>query len=344
MRTPAGGKIQRVFDTRAEAEVWAGGLEVRKQHGAKLPVRSARKLTLAAYYQSWSPRQRGAESTAKKDIAHWRNHLEPEWGRVPLIRITPWGLDQWVTELHKKKILGPASIRSVVYLLSKILSGAKREGLIETNPVAAMEPLPKVPESEFRVVDRAEITSILAASARPYQAMWLVAWETGMRWAEFAGVPVRAVDLDAKLLRVVQVIDRNGEVTKLYPKGGKHRAVPLSDLAVELLAPLVAGKGPEEFVFTASKGGPLRYHNVRKRVWLPTLAKADLDPGQRLPGMHQLRHSAGTNLLAKGASMVEVQAILGWSDLRMAQVYVHRNADYLARAPELLNEAPLDWD
>jgi integrase len=333
-----GRKLPRkTFPTRLEAEEYAARMEVRKLRGTLPAAHTARRLTLAHYYAQWLTSRTVEASSADADDSYWRNHLEPMWGRVPLVRINSTALDVWVATLHRDKTLSPASIRKAVYLLSAILRSAKREGLIEANPVAGMEPLPEIPDTEYRIVTPAEIASILTESAPPYGAMWLLAWESGLRWNEFAGIPVRALDLEAGVGSVVQVIDRGGRVTKLYPKGGRHRTFPVSRMCAALLAPLVQGKGPEDLAFTAAEGGGLRYNNVYKRVWVPTLERAALQPGRRRPTIHGLRHSAGTHLLEAGLTPREVQEILGHADLRTTQIYLHLAGDHLARARAVLD-------
>jgi len=63
----------------------------------------------------------------------------------------------------------------------------------------------------------------------------------------------------------------------------------------------------DALVFTAPRGGPLRYNNFDKRAWRPALLRV----GVPTVGIHVLRHSAAAALIAAGASPKTVQAILG---------------------------------
>ena len=54
----------------------------------------------------------------------------------------------------------------------------------------------------------------------------------------------------------------------------------------------------------------LRRSNFNRRAWAPAVALAGVDP--RLT-FHGLRHSAVSILVAQGASLVELAAIMGWS-------------------------------
>ena len=51
---------------------------------------------------------------------------------------------------------------------------------------------------------------------------------------------------------------------------------------------------------------------------------------------HKLRHTFGTELLQKGANLVEIQALLGHSSLNTTQIYVHTNKENLINAIDRL--------
>ncbi len=67
------------------------------------------------------------------------------------------------------------------------------------------------------------------------------------------------------------------------------------------------GKAPKELIFTAPRGGPLRYQNFLSRVWRPTLAELGLP----MVGVHVLRHSAAARMIAADASAKTLQKVLG---------------------------------
>lgn len=51
---------------------------------------------------------------------------------------------------------------------------------------------------------------------------------------------------------------------------------------------------------------------------------------------HVLRHSFGSNLLEKGASVVSIQKLLGHSSLRVTSRYLHQDTNKLTEAVNLL--------
>jgi integrase len=60
----------------------------------------------------------------------------------------------------------------------------------------------------------------------------------------------------------------------------------------------------DEWVFSAPKGGYLRYDNFRDRMWVPGAEAAGLAPLD----MHELRHTAAAALMiSEGANALQVK-------------------------------------
>ena len=70
--------------------------------------------------------------------------------------------------------------------------------------------------------------------------------------------------------------------------------------------------GPNELVFVAADGGPLRAGNVRSRVWVPAVKAAGLE------GLtfHGLRHPAVGLMIELGAHPRVIQQRMGHASIR----------------------------
>jgi integrase len=90
--------------------------------------------------------------------------------------------------------------------------------------------------------------------------------------------------------------------------------------------------GPNELVFTASEGGPVRRQNFYHLVWGPALRDAGIE-GFRFG---QLRHTGATMALEAGANPVLVAFRLGHSSTRMVEQHY---AGRLDRADKEIAEA-----
>lgn len=186
--------------------------------------------------------------------------------------------------------------------------------------------LPKLLEEE-------EIEALIAA-ARAREgpdALRLVAllellYATGLRISELVGLPLSALAADRTVLTV-------------RGKGGKERMVPVGSAARDALAAwlgvrtfYVLDPGRQRWLFPsrASSG-----HLTRQRVaqLLKQLApEAGIDPARLSP--HVLRHAFASHLVAHGADLRAVQAMLGHADIATTQIYTHVQTERLAAVVE----------
>lgn len=145
-------------------------------------------------------------------------------------------------------------------------------------------------------------------------------YATGLRVSELVGLPAAAVR-------------GNPEMILVRGKGGKERMVPLSASARTALlawmtardsresAALAQGKPASRFLFPShGKAGHLTRHRFHTLIKELALA-ANLDPAKISP--HTLRHAFATHLLANGADLMSIQALLGHADVSTTEIYTH---------------------
>ena len=328
------GKSARPIPRSRKRRVWASQQELAKARTGRAAPGTSR-LTLIAWRSEWEGYRTGEQSTRAKQDSYWNAHIKPMWGNTRLTQITGPRLDGWV-ELMVRNDVGADTIHGAVNHLSAMLKAAVRQGHLQHNPRDEMAgKLPVIQPSESRPLTRDELTRIVAESVEPYGSMWLVAAHCGLRWAEFAAIPVRNVDLDAGTVTIAQTMTRTGTI-KPYPKSRKPRVVNLTTDAAAALAPLVKGRFGNALVFTSPDGANLDYHNTRNRTWgwEDTVDKAGIvDPR---PTMHDLRHTAGTWLGDGGAPVTAIRDFLGHATTRMAEKYTHTGAAQRERMADIL--------
>jgi integrase/recombinase XerD len=185
-----------------------------------------------------------------------------------------------------------------------------------------VRPLPR-PLSESQMT--ALLTAAAAQDGAPDAAirracLVQMLYAGGLRVTELADLPVAAVRGDPRMVLV-------------RGKGGKERMAPLSPPARAALAAwLVArdradgtrvakGGRPSPWLFP-SRGKTGRLTRARIFQLLKELAVlAGLDPAIVSP--HALRHAFATHLLANGADLRTIQALLGHADLATTEIYAH---------------------
>ncbi len=141
---------------------------------------------------------------------------------------------------------------------------------------------------------------------------------SGLRATELVSLPRAAVHPDRPFLI-------------LRGKGGRERLVPISDrarAAVALWRTHVAADQP--WLFPSGKGhlSRIRLYQIVKAL----AAEAGVSPDRVSP--HVLRHAFATHLLAGGADLRALQAMLGHADIATTEIYTHVEASKLI---ELVN-------
>lgn len=190
----------------------------------------------------------------------------------------------------------PAYVRRVAAFLSKLLSLAVRDGLIEKNPIEHVH-LPRLEERENRVLSPAEALRLLNPTTRT-GALLLVAMHCGLRRTELTRIQWKHIDERRRLLTVP------GTKT-----AAARRVVPLTP---EAYGAMMAQPRRCDYVFSTENGTPLRPDNVTEDV---RIAKRELGlpPEMRL---HDLRGSFISLLLEQGASVRTVMEMVGHRDPR----------------------------
>ncbi len=105
-------------------------------------------------------------------------------------------------------------------------------------------------------------------------------------------------------------------------KGNKERYTILPKASLEMLREyykVERPNHPEGYLFLNSEGNPLKVE--RMRVYFRRYRrKAKLNDKFVV---HSLRHSFATNLIERGASLIQVKELLGHKNIRSTMEYVH---------------------
>lgn len=226
---------------------------------------------------------------------------------------------------HLKDLgLAPTSIRRQIAAVRTYYRFLIGEGRVQRDPSAGLD-LPKTWRRLPDVLTPAEVEALLGAPAPDEPLGWRdralleVAYGTGVRVSELAGLGLADIWFDEALVRVIG-------------KGAKERLVPIGRRALgaaavyqrEIRPLLDRGKSQGRF-FLNARGTPLS----RVGVWAIVKRAAARAGLKKRVSPHTLRHSFATHLLEGGADLRAVQAMLGHADLATTQIYTHVDRDYL---------------
>jgi integrase len=260
-------------------------------------------------------------------FADWNRSLEkvilPQLGGCEVRVLTPDRLAAFIRELEDRG-LAAASIRSYLKPLSAITGLACRRGHLEQNPFALLQadeqprpaarrrPFEWTLESVASLLRHARLRGERPQARYSYHPPLATLALTGARVGEVLALRHSDLDLDAKLIRIRHSWSRDGQLTT--PKTATAiRDLPLPAELEQLLAPLLADRAPEAWLFPSRSGRlPLSYWNLAQRGFAPARDDAGL-AGQGIR-LHDLRHAAASLLIAAGLTPVEVAAQLGHTD------------------------------
>lgn len=328
-RGPDGRERSKTFAKKVDAERWVRAREVSKDTGDWIDPRLGRRLFVEWVKEYESTITGLRPSTLARDDSYMRNHVIPTFGRTQLGAIDAMSVRTWIAKLEAKG-LAPATVQKCHQVLSKAMQAAVAVELIKSNPCAST-PLPKVEREEMRFLIPAEVATLADAIDKRYRSLVLVGAYGGLRAGELFGLRHKRLDLMRGRVDVAEIlVEVRGHHHVGPPKTrAGRRSVPLPRFVVDELMAHVAPLQPEELVFPAPEGGPVRASLWRRRVWEPACVAAgvgrwwhaDADKMQRLVEtgrrvgrgwhyeglrLHDLRHTAVALWIAAGATPNEI--------------------------------------
>ena len=212
------------------------------------------------------------------------------------------------------------SATTVVKLLRtthRIFKMAVRWGVIEINPAAELEK-PSIPRPKTRFLTYEEFEALEAAAPDWLQPILRMAVATGMRLKEVVGLRWSDMDRNAGVLHVSE-----------NSKTGR-RDIPMSDTVRGVMDGLVRHLH-SPMVFIDEEGNDYTSDRRRGQITATTL-RAMRTAGIENASFHTIRHTAAAWMVQDGASLYEVQHVLGHSTPVMTQRYAHLQPDHLRRA------------
>jgi site-specific recombinase XerD len=244
-------------------------------------------------------------------------------GDRDLSQYTPRDVDLF--KAKRGKDCSPTTVNMEFRALKAAFNCGVRWEFIEENPFAKCSPM-RIPEKPPNYLSKDQFNALYEAVTEPlFKRVFLFAVLTGMRLSEILNLEWSGIDFEKKLILV-----SNSEV--FLTKTGKMRVVPMSDRVLELLREIRSKNEESRFVFEF-KSYKLSKSYVDHKFREYRIS-AGLAEGV---SFHSLRHTFATWLVQSGASIYEVQKLLGHSDIKVTQIYSHLLASELHNAVNKIN-------
>lgn len=256
-------------------------------------------------------------------------HLIPAFGNTQLRNLTREDLQRFLS----RKLNGGLSWETVHHFkcgLSKILGAAEEWGYISEN-LARKTKLPRRQYGSERIVLTPVQMQKLASELRePARSFTLLLVLTGLRVGELLALRWGSIDLNGRLLRVVETVYDGHFDT---PKTRRSiRKIPIGPATVDLLTALrPVTADARALVFAKRDGSPLERWNLLRKHLKPAAKRAALSGVT----WHLLRHSHATMLDGLGTPIGTMQSLLGHSVPEITrEIYLHAIPEEQRRAME----------
>jgi integrase len=335
---PHGKRVRQMFKKRKDAAAELGKRVSLMAEGRYLDVKKDYKTTLGELvgkYQENYENQASYKTFKKYAVESIKEYFGED---VKLSGIRYLEIETFRNHLKKKLTKGgtlrkEASINREMACLRHMLNKAVQWELMEQNPFEKGKSLRmKENNQRLRFLSQDEITRLRDASTPYLRNIVDCALNTGMRkgeilslkWGQIKNGMIylrktktddpRQIPINDALQVVFDNLKKHGEPSNVKRLDGKKVLIP---------------KPKTDHVFTF-QGMPMK--DV-KRAFKKARKKANIEDFH----FHDLRHTFASHLVMNGATIKDVQELLGHKDLKMTMRYSHLSQEHKAKAVNLLN-------
>lgn len=239
-----------------------------------------------------------------------RSDIGPAFGAVQLGRLTREDVAAWVNEMH---LAGAAAgtMQNKHGFLSGALKRGVEDGHLAANPCDGVR-VPRTEEKEMVFLSGDEFRSLKEAFSAHYQPLVEFLVSSGCRAGEALALKPSDVDRDANTVRITRAWKRDETGGGYYLGPPKTRkAVRTINVPKSVLGQLDYSR---EWLFTTTKGDPIRLNSWRSNVWYKSLRRASLV--EKSPRIHDLRHTCASWMIQAGVPLPVIQAHLGHESIK----------------------------
>ena len=338
---PTGRRVRRNFKKKKEAEAELAkriSLIAEKRY---LDVKKEYTTTLEEVLEKYEENYKHQASYTNSKCHFIENFREYFGKETRLESIKYVGLETYRNHLRRKPTKSGtrtiASINREMACLHHIFEKAAEWEMIERNPFdRGKSLLAKENNKRLRFLTEDEIMKLIKECSKHLRPVVVCAINTGMRKGEILS------------LKWSQV--RNGFIYLEKTKNNEARQIPINDTLAELFTEMKRVQGPgAQDVFTFAKGEqslkgdkpvrerrgpapiPEMVQNVRT-AFTSALERA----GIRDFRFHDLRHTFASHMIMRGASLKDLQELLGHKSMSMILRYAHLTQEHKKTAVNLL--------
>ena len=228
-------------------------------------------------------------------------------------------LYEYITHRIIEDKIAPKTANMEISILKRIFNFAVKHRYMVENPADDLVQK-KLNRKEPRYFNTEEIEFLLT-NAGKYEPFFMVLLHTGLRASDAGDLRWSDIDLEKGLLRIIQ------------EKTERRLTIPINDTLKNYLLDY-ATEGDQLF--------PDLNRDSRREKVRRFMQKLFREKGYKWKrvGCHTFRHTFASHLVINGASIYDVQKLLGHKSIYMTQIYAHLSENATRRAVDLLEFNP----
>jgi integrase len=323
-----------------------GGMTVRELAERWEATNRPRQNERTGEWIGWSPK------TAKTHSDNFRLYILPDLGNRQAQKVTGLMLDDLYLELERERGLSPAVVVRCHSQIRAMFNWAIRKKLVTSNPADAADP-PKTKTGALKVPEMSDVRKVMELAPASFSAYAQLAATVGARRGTLLALRWANVDFENNRITFDRALAESSDgVIEKGTKADRPYVVSLGSATAAMLkdhrkrsieAALHAGHdfGPRSFVFSDDGGQSHWNPSWPTHAWKHYAEKVGLTNVR----LHDLRHTAASQMLMAGIPISIVAERLGCTEANILRTYRHfipgSDGDAAELMDSLLNaEAP----
>ncbi len=324
-------------------------------------------------YDMWKELKTGIYDTTMRNYkSTYERHIYNSIGKKKLISLKYSDIKRFYATLLRDRRYSEDMVKRIHLVLHQVLQFGVNEGIITNNPSSDASKdldtaLKKILPPKFALTIEEEKAFLDACNCNPNGLIWwplfVVMFETGMRISELSALTWEDIDFKKREIDINHVLvqtyikGKSREIHVIPKTNAGYRKIPITDKAMNALVELkkyhttegiesvVEIDGYKNFVFLTRDREPVGQQSVNRAIarivskYNLEAEKSDVEPIRSFT-THIIRHTFGTRLTEKNASIKFIQYVMGHKDIQTTiDTYTHISRKILDDGTKLMNDS-----